>query len=171
MLSLPFHHIRSKIKEFSTTRFLERGVGTVLVGWLRIGNRYIGPGFVVDECDLDLAEFIRGYPIYTYKDIGLEHGASDQKFVEHANYHGAIIVSRNKRDFRKEMRLAADRSTLSECFEGAGLVMVPDGLECFDFRAISRNLLYRDQRVTWVDVYQINLEVIVRRELNIAPEI
>lgn len=49
--------------------------------------------FVVDECNLDLAEFIRGYPVLSYRDLGLERGASDEKLVEHAGYRGVVIVS------------------------------------------------------------------------------
>ena len=67
-----------------------------------MGRRDAGPAFVIDECNFDLAQFVHGYLLRSYKDLGLERGASDQKLMEHANYHGAIIVSRNKRDFRKE---------------------------------------------------------------------
>ncbi len=136
-----------------------------------MGKRASTPAFVVDECNLDLAAFIQGYPIRTYRDIGLERGASDQKLVEHANYYGAIIVSRNKRDFRKEMRLAAARSNLAECYEGAGLVTVPDGLERIDFKSITRNLRFNSHRVTWEDVYQVNLEVRIHRTIGTAPEV
>jgi len=136
-----------------------------------MGLRNAVPAFVIDECNLDLTEFVRGYPLRAYKDLGLERGASDQKLVEHANYHGAIIVSRNKRDFQKEMRLAAERSTAGACYEGAGLVTVPDGLERFDFKFISRNLRFDGQRVTWEDVYQVNLEVLIHRDVGHPPEV
>jgi hypothetical protein len=136
-----------------------------------MGRREKASAFVIDECNLDLADFIRGYTQLSYRDLGLERGASDQKLVEHANYHGAIIVSRNKRDFRHEMRIAAERSTLANCYEGAGLVTVPDGLERFDFKSITRNLRFRGQRVMWADVYQVNLEVLVHRDVGHPPEI
>ena len=127
--------------------------------------------FVVDECNLDLAEFIRGYPVLSYRDLGLERGASDEKLVEHAGYRGAIIVSRNKRDFRHEMRRAAERSTLADCYEGAGLVSVPDDLPRFNFKTITRTMRFRGRPVSWEDVCDVNFEVVVHRDADHPPEI
>ena len=115
--------------------------------------------FVADECNGDLAASIRAYPVLSYRDIGLERGATDPKLIEHARNHGAIIITRNKRHFRRFMREAAERSTVDECFEGSGLITVPDDMPRFHFERLTRELNLNNVPIGWTDVLHLNLEV------------
>jgi hypothetical protein len=130
-----------------------------------------GQPFIADECNFGLSEYIRGYPVLSYSDIGLQRGATDAKLVEHAGHHGVIIISRNKAHMRQEMARASERSNTDACYEGAGLVSVPDELVRFDFRTITKTMRFRGRPVEWADVCDVNLEVIVHRDVAKPPEV
>jgi hypothetical protein len=104
-----------------------------------------GQPFIADECNFGLSEYIRGYPVLSYSDIGLQRGATDAKLVEHAGHHGVIIISRNKAHMRQEMARASERSNTDACYEG--------------------------RPVEWADVCDVNLEVIVHRDVAKPPEV
>ncbi|HTU69542.1 MAG TPA: hypothetical protein VMF11_04400 [Candidatus Baltobacteraceae bacterium] len=120
--------------------------------------------FLPDEDSLGLGRSIRGYPVLTYREVGLSRGASDIKVEEHGRRHNAIVLSRNRRDFRRVMRDIARVSTSGECQamrckEGGGLVTVDPRLKSFNFARVSKSLVLGGQRIDWDDVFVLNLRV------------
>lgn len=121
--------------------------------------------FVCDESNFHLGECVRGYPVLTYRDIGLSPGTADRSVVRHAREHGAIIISRNRGHFREEMLKAAQASGAYHCHEGCGLLLVADEINDFHFERITKQLVIIDPRTTrripisWEHVFDLNLEV------------
>ena len=127
-------------------------------------SRYYDIAFLPDEDSLGLGESIRHYRVLSYQDAGLSRGASDDKVADHARYHGAIVITRNVRDFRCVMRDAAQFSSrescrAGHCHEGGGVVTVAPGLAHFHFERVTRALSINGKSITWEDVFVLNLRI------------
>lgn len=122
-------------------------------------------GFVCDEDSQHLAESLTGERVFTLAEIGITigRGTADAAVVKHARDSGCIVVTGNKSDFVREMRLAAMRCTPAECFEGGGMITVPSGLDRLSLRKIARDLKLDEHEIDWVDVFGCNLHVDVQR--------
>lgn len=68
-----------------------------------------------DEDSFGIGNSIRHFKVLTYENAGLTRGAKDEKVVEHAAEHEAIVLTRNVRDFLKVMRDLAKASSHGEC--------------------------------------------------------
>ena len=123
-------------------------------------------GFVCDEDSLHLRDSLPASDIFTLAEIGitLGRGSPDEAVVRHARESGCIVVTGNKSDFVTEMRLAAQRCTPAECFEGGGMITVPAGIQRLRFNKITNDLWLTGQRVRWMDVYTCNLHVALHRD-------
>jgi hypothetical protein len=122
-------------------------------------------GFVCDEDSQHLRDSIRHYSIVALSEIGITvgKGSPDDAVIRHAREAGRIIVTANESDFAKEMTRAAARCTPSKCYEGGGMITVPNGVRSFPFRKISRALRLGEVDIDWADVFICNLHVQVRR--------
>ncbi len=121
--------------------------------------------FVCDEDSLHLAESLTGARVFTLAEIGITvgRGTPDAAVVQHARDAGCIVLTGNKSDFVREMRLAAQRCTPAECFEGGGMITVPSGLERLAFAKMTRNLRLDGEKIDWEDVFLCNLHVDIHR--------
>lgn len=83
-------------------------------------------GFLADEDSYCLGESVRHHRVLSYDDVGLARGTADEKVVEHARSHGAIVMTRNWKDFKFVMQRLARSSSgdcqAMRCHEGAGLL-------------------------------------------------
>jgi hypothetical protein len=127
-------------------------------------SRYDGVAFLPDETDLALGDSIRHHAVLSYSDVGLTPGASDSKVAEHARDHRAIVMTRNKYDFRVAMQQLARQSTEGDCqamhcHEGGGLVTVRESVTRFNFERVTRKLLLAGSKVDWDDIYFLNIRV------------
>jgi len=124
--------------------------------------------FLLDENSIGFAACIRRHRVLTFADVGLEYGAPDHKVVEHARDHGAIVLTRDRDDFRSAMLDAANTSSAGDCqamdcHEGGGLVTIGKAVQSFHFGRVTRALTLSGLPITWDDVFFLNLRV------HIAP--
>lgn len=122
-------------------------------------------GFVCDEDCQHLIDSLPSGNVFTLAQIGITmgRGTPDGAVVKHARESGCIVLTGNKSHFVREMRLAAKRCTLAECFEGAGVITVPNGLDRLQFSKMTRGLKLGQERIDWEDVFACNLHVDVHR--------
>ena len=129
--------------------------------------------FLPDEDSFGLGKSIRDHAVLSYRDVGLARGASDRKVEEHARAHRAIVLSKNRRDFRRVMRDVADSSTRGDCKamrckEGGGLVTVDPRLKVFNFYRVTRALKLGQRSIDWEDVYLLNLRVHIAADESVT---
>jgi hypothetical protein len=139
-------------------------------------SRFRNIAFLPDETDAGLGSSVRHYPVLTYADVGLATGAPDAKVAEHAREHRAIVMTRNKYDFRLAMQDFAKRSTGGDCqamhcHEGGGLVTVNEAVTDFNFERVTRKLLLDGMLVEWDDVFFLNLRVHIDPEERVTVSI
>lgn len=48
---------------------------------------------------------------------------------------------------------------------------VPDELARFNFKTITRTMRFRGRLVSWQEVYDVNFEVVVHRDIDRTPEV
>lgn len=139
-------------------------------------GRNSGLAFLPDEDSLVFRSYVRDYRVLEYREVGLARGAPDHRVVEHARDHNAIVITRNKRDFLKVMRDAAVLSSHGDCkamrcHEGGGLVTVHASLNAFHFRRVSQQLYLGGEKISWGEVYLLNLRVNIDAQQRVTVSV
>jgi hypothetical protein len=123
-------------------------------------------GFVCDEDSQHLRGSIRHHSVVSLSEVGITvgRGSPDEAVLRHAREAGRILITANESDFAVEMKHAANRCTPSKCYEGGGMITVPNGLPSFAFTTISRTMRLADTAIGWDEVFFLNLHVQVQRD-------
>lgn len=123
-------------------------------------------GFVCDEDSQHLRPCIRHQSVVSLSEIGITvgRGTPDEAVLRHAREAGRVLITANESDFAVEMKRAAQRCTPSRCYEGGGMITVPNGVWSFPFTTISRTMQLGEAKIGWDDVFILNLHVQVRRD-------
>lgn len=122
-------------------------------------------GFVCDEDSERMIPFLKRakLPVYPLSRIGITRGkgSPDRAIQRHARDRGMIIVTGNVRHFRREMREAAKLCNSYACFEGGGLITVPNELQSAPFGRIGKTMKLGAEPIIWEDVFACNLRVAI----------
>jgi hypothetical protein len=119
--------------------------------------------FLFDEDVKSIAsQFRNKRRVRTLSQVGLPTTAHDRDIVRKAWGRQFIIVTGNKRHFKK--RIEEFRGERGHCPCMWGLVILPSGEETqkrilIDFKDLERDLWLKKKRVTWKDVHQKNYMV------------
>ncbi len=132
---------------------------------------YFRDAFVFDEnCEHLATSVPKPFTPLPLTRIGITRGRGtpDDRIVEHAREAGCIIVTADRQDFKREMKLAASRCTAARCYEGGGMITVPGGSLGIPFGKISKAMAVNGSPVNWHDVYTCNLHVALYRDGKFA---
>ena len=124
-------------------------------------------GFVLDEDSGHLLRSMRSVArqIVSLSQIGITKGCGspDEAIIQHARNAGRIVVTGNTWDYTSAIRDAALKCRPGVCYEGGGLISVPNGTWSYPFKQIERTMTLDDAPIGWEDVYLCNLHIRVNR--------
>ena len=109
---------------------------------------------------------IRHQSVVSLAEIGITvgRGTPDEAVLHHAREAGRVLITANESDFAVEMKRAAQRCTPSKCYEGGGMITVPNGMQSFPYMTMSRTMRLGEAEIGWDDVFFLNLHVQVQRD-------
>lgn len=104
--------------------------------------------------------------IASLSEIGITkgRGSPDEAIVQHARDAGRIVVTGNAWDYTSAIRGAALKCRPGVCYEGGGLISVPNGKRSYPFKRIERTMTLDGASIGWEDVYLCNLHIRVNRD-------
>jgi hypothetical protein len=126
--------------------------------------------FFPDESALSFGDALleRGYSVLSYSSVGLEinKGVSDDVVARHVRKAGgAIIITKNPRDFKGLAGQHLSKVARGQCDLGCGIVQVPHEAADFNPARIERKLyLPNGDGVDWDDVMFFNWLVVIHRD-------
>jgi len=129
--------------------------------------RRVEHGFLLDR---DVAKAKSLFPAKrtkTMEDVGLPENSPDAELVLEAWRRNLILVTGNGNDFKREMEGFLRTTKKSECHEGYGLLVLPNGYERL-MRGIELKLRLGKEKLTWADVCDRNLHVQVSRSGSVS---
>jgi hypothetical protein len=100
------------------------------------------PMFLIDHCCEHHTAALSRRSVLALSDVDLDETATDHAIVDAAHEAQAIIITENRRDFRKVMRQCAEQSggPARSCFDGYGVLSVPNGYRRLDLADVRRRM-------------------------------
>ena len=122
-------------------------------------------GFVCDEdCEVLEKSVPRRFGLRSLEEIGISKGTDDAVVIRHARENGVIIITKNEVDFEQAMWAAPSACNSQKCRCGCGLVTVSANLQTIPFERMTKGLSVGGFPITWLDVFEANLQVSVRAD-------